>query len=149
MHDYEITYLADPTLDEAKKDTLDESIDKIVNDIGGEISYTSPSDTPGSRRRLNFPIADQRVAWMRVMQIQLDPAKINDLQTTIKKHADILRLTVLQTPRRQEVSAAIFDAPEKPSVSPESAQAVKPSGKKVTMAEVEEKIEEALEEEVK
>lgn len=149
MHDYEITYLADPTLDEAKKESLDESIDKIVNDIGGEISYTSPSDTPGSRRRLNFPIADQRVAWMRVMQIQLDPAKISELLATLKKQADILRVTVLQTPRRQEVSAAIFDAPEKAPASAESAPSVKPTGKKVTMAEVEEKIEEALEEEVK
>lgn len=149
MHDYEITYLADPTLDEAKKESLDESIDKIVNDIGGEISYASPSDTPGSRRRLNFPIADQRVAWMRVMQLQLDPAKINELLATLKKQADILRITVLQTPRRQEVSAAIFDAPEKAPASAESAPSVKPAGKKVTMAEVEEKIEEALEEEVK
>lgn len=149
MHDYEITYLANPTLDEAKKESLDESIDKIVNDIGGEISYTSPSDTPGSRRRLNFPIADQRVAWMRVMQIQLDPAKINELLATLKKQADILRVTVLQTPRRQEVSAAIFDAPEKAPASAESTPSVKPASKKVTMAEVEEKIEEALEEEVK
>ncbi len=149
MHDYEITYLADPRLDEAKKEELDEAIDKIVNDIGGEISYTSPSDTPGSRRRLNYPIADQRVAWLRVMQIQLDPEKINELQATLKKHADILRVTVLQTARREEISAAIFDAPEKTAVSPTPDSSNKPVGKKVTMAEVEEKIEEALEEEVK
>lgn len=149
MHDYEITYLANPTLDEAKKEELDESIDKVVNDLGGEISYSSPTDTPGSRRRLNFPIASQRVAWMRVMQIQLDPANISGLQATLKKQANILRVTVLNTPRRDEISAAIFDAPEKTATASELSSAAKPAGKKVTMAEVEEKIEEALEEEVK
>lgn len=149
MNEYEITYLANPTLNETSKEALDEYVDKIINEQGGEISYTSAPGSPGSRRRLNFPIADQRVAWLRVVQTRLNPAKIADLRAVLNKHTDIIRVAVLQTPRRDEVSSAIFDTPQKPPISPTLDRTTKLPSQKVTMMEVEEKIEAALEEEVK
>lgn len=149
MKEYEITYLVDPKLDEKAKDEVDAVIDGAIAKLEGEISYSSPTDSPGSRRRIHYPIKKQRVAWMRALQVALEPDKIDELRSIIKKAENVLRVTILQSPRREEVSAKIFDVAEKVAAAPQAAaQDAKPA-KKVTMEEVEEKIEEALVEEVK
>jgi len=149
MNEYEITYLADPKLEEAAKNELDEAINKLIDDQSGEISYSSSTDAPGSRRRLHYPIGEQRVCWLRTIQLELDPSKIDKLRTTMRKHKSITRVSVLQTPRREEVSADISETPEAAPAQPTVPDKPKTTAKKVTMEEVEEKIEEALEEEVK
>jgi ribosomal protein S6 len=149
MQEYEITYLVDPKLDEKSKLELDEVIDKKILDNKGEVSYTSETDAPGSRRRLNYPIKDQRVVWLRVVQAKFNPNKIEKIRTIIRKQKDVLRVSVLQTSRREEVSGSALEAASKPDVKPEIEEKDKVPAKKVTMKEVEGKIEEALEEEVK
>ncbi len=149
MNEYEITYLADPKLSEKAKEELDASVDEAINNLGGEISYSSPTDAPGSRRRVHYPIKKQRVAWMRMEQIRLDPDKIEGLRASIRKNNQILRVAIVQTPRRDEVSAKMLEMVEQPVVAGTSQPVTPKAAKKVTMAEVEEKIEEALDEEVK
>ncbi|HLD25674.1 MAG TPA: 30S ribosomal protein S6 [Candidatus Andersenbacteria bacterium] len=152
MPEYEITYLANPQLSEADKDKLDETIERALGEVNGEISSsTPPTASPGSRRRLHYPIAGHRLAWLRTVQVNLDPAHAEPLRQTIKKQAGVLRVSMLATPARQSVSAAIFDHLASRSKQPTEAAESKPAvpAKPVTMAEVEEKIEKALEEEVK
>lgn len=151
MREYEITYLADPQLDEAAKDKLDEAVDAAITEREGHIvSSFPPTGAPGSRRRLHYPIARQRLTWLRTVQAKLDEAHADPLRHVIQKTPGILRLTMLQTPPRSEVSAAMLDSlaeqAQKEAATPEPARADAPI---VTMAEVEEKIEKALEEEVK
>ena len=152
MREYEITYLANPKLAEAAKDKLDEAIDGEITKLKGEIIASSPpTDAPGSRRRLHYPIEDQRMSWLRTIQVNLTPDHIKQLRTILTKQEGIMRLTILQTPQREEVSTAIFNSlaeKEKRGAAKEE-QADKKEIKKVTMEEVEEKIEKALEEEVK
>jgi ribosomal protein S6 len=150
MNEYEITYLADPKLDEQDKVKLDENIDTNIADLKGNITYSSPTDTSASRRRLHYAIDKNRVAWLRTIQLELDPASIEKLRTTLKKTKGIIRTSILNTPRRQEVPATIFDSlnDKKGDVTKEK-EPIKKSGKKVTDKEISEKIDEALEEEVK
>lgn len=149
MQEYEITYLVDPKLDEKKKLEIDDFINKKILDYKGEVSYIAPSDTPGSRRRLNYPIKDQKMTWLGVFQVQLNPNKIEKLREVLRKKKQILRVSILQTPRREEVSASIFDAAKKPVVNTKTDEQTKPTTNKISMKEVEEKIEKALEEEIK
>lgn len=149
MNEYEITYLADPKLDEKAKDELDAVIDNEIAKMEGEISYSSLTDAPGSRRRMIYPVKKQRVAWMRCVQVKLDQTRIEELRSLIRKNENVLRVAVLQTPRRDEVSAQIFETEEKAATPVSSQLKDQKESKEVTMAEVEEKIEEALDQQVK
>lgn len=150
MNEYEITYLADPQLDEQNKVKLDENIDSKIAKLKGNITYSSPTNAPSSRRRLHYAIDKKRVAWLRTMQIELDPANIEKLRTVIKKTDGIIRTSILNTPRRQEIPATIFDSlNNKEDDMVKKKEAIKKSGKPVTDQEISKKIDEALKEEVK
>lgn len=150
MRDYEITYLADPQLDEAVKDKLDEAIDAAIAERAGHIVTSfPPTGAPGSRRRLHYPIARQRLTWLRTVQVKLDEAHAEALRGAIQKAPGVLRLTMLQTAPRPEVSAAMLDSLAEQARATAAPDVAQPAAPAVTMAEVEEKIEKALEEEVK
>jgi len=142
MQEYEITYISAPDLTEDIRGELDASIETAISNLAGSVSYNSEN----VRRRLLYPIKKNVVGFVRTVQVSLEQAKAAELRDFIKKQAGILRLTMLATPRRQEVAATIFDTVAKQQTEPK--KAIK-SAKPITMEEVEEKIEEALEEEVK
>lgn len=151
MREYEITYLANPQLEDAAKDKLDEAVDAEITKRDGHITGSFPSTgAPGSRRRLHYPLARQRLAWLRTMQVKLEENQIESLYSTLRKLPSILRLTTIQTPPRPEVSAAVLDSlmerDAKEAAAPDNTIKPLPA---VTMSEVEEKIAKALEEEVK
>lgn len=150
MREYEITYLANPQLDEAAKDKLDEAVDTEIAQRDGHITGSFPSTgAPGSRRRLHYPLARQRLAWLRTIQIKLEENQIESLHGTLRKLPNLLRLTTIQTPPRPEVSVAVLDSLiERDTQQAVPASTLKPTPA-VTMSEVEEKIAKALEEEVK
>ncbi len=150
MVEYEITYTARPELDEAAKDRLDEAVDKFIADLKGRIIQSYPAtDAPGSRRRLHYPLMGKRVAWLRAIQAELEPEQAEKLRLQLRKQSDLLRAMILKTPLRKEVPAAILDqASEKKQDGKRKDEAKKPA-KEVTMSEVEEKIEQVLDEEVK
>lgn len=150
MNEYEITYLADPQLDEQNKVKLDENIDSKIAELKGSITYSSPTDAPTSRRRLHYAIDKKRVAWLRTVQIELDPANIEKLRTVLKKTDGIIRTSILNTPRRQEVPVTILDSfNNKDGKTASKREVIKKSDKPVTDKEISKKIDEALKEEVK
>jgi ribosomal protein S6 len=142
--EYELTYLADANLSDEARAELDTAVDAFVSELGGSISYSSPS----LRRRLFYPIAKKAAAFSRALQISVDPLKIEELRKNIRRREGVLRLYVIRTPRRQEVTPEAFtDALEGGSRQTEAR--IKASKKKVSMQDVEAGIEEALQEEVK
>lgn len=149
MSEYEITYLADPKLDEEAKTKLDEAVDREITDREGIIGYSLPSNAPGSRRRLHFPILGQRVAWMRVLHTQLAPEHITPIRQNISKQEHILRVNIVQKPRSEEVSPKLMELLSGKTKELPVAQVKPAATKPVTMEDVEERIEKALEEEVK
>jgi ribosomal protein S6 len=153
MQEYEISYLADPELDETAKDQLDQAVEAEITKIKGRVIAASPqTGAPGSRRRLHYPVESHRLAWLRTVQTELDPEHINNLRAALKKRTGIMRLSILHTPQREEVSAAIFDRAaerEKREAAAKAATTDKEEAKPVSMEEVEEKIAKALDEQVK
>ncbi len=142
MHDYEITYLTDPQLNEEARTELNSAIDGKINELAGSIMHASAS----LRRRLAYPIKKTNSAFLRHLQIQLDPSKTQELHTFLKKAQGLIRFTILQTAQRQEVGLEVLERSKK--AAPAQASTAKPD-KKVTMADVEKGIEEALTEEIK
>lgn len=144
MREYEITYMSDPQLDDEARGQLDAVVDQEITSRSGMISQSSLS----ARRRLAYPVKKTAVGFLRTVQAQLDPEHVTEVRKTVSKLAGVLRLTILATPLRvgapAEVVARLNEAKSPSKIAP----AKKPS-RAVTMAEVEEKIEEALGEEVK
>lgn len=139
ISDYEITYLTDAAASDEARDGLDSAIDGLISEAGGSIV----SSTPHQRRRLFYPISKKVAASSRTLQIQVDSLKIDDIRTAVKKKDGVLRLALLNTPARAEVTVDMLMQHTR-----DAREVAKPA-KKVTMEEVEEKIEEALTEEVK
>ncbi len=144
MKEYEITYISSPQLTEEARVGVDATVDGFIDKLSGTITHADAN----TRRRLFYPIKKQPTGFARTLNILLDPAHLIEVRQMLHKHADILRTTILQTPRREEVTMAIFDEIDKPA-APVAKAAEKKPAKPVTMAEVEERIEEALDEEVK
>jgi len=145
MNEYEITYISTPQLTDEARGELDGTIDAELDKLQASIQSTEPT----TRRRLFYPIKKQAAGFLRALNVVLDPAHITPFRQWLTKQPGILRVTILQTAPRSEVTTAIFDELEKPSVPVKAKVADKKPAKEVTMQEVEERIEEALEEEVK
>ncbi len=147
MSDYEITYLSDAEQAEETRAQLDADFDAHLVSLGGAVSFTS-GNIP---RRLFFPIKGKRAAALRTIQADLPPEKVQELQAFLKKLSGVLRFSILQTPRRSEIPAAITELLRQKRGRDSAAPARKPVRKAapVTMEEVEKGIEKALEEEVK
>lgn len=147
MSEYEITYVSDGTVAEDARVQLDAEVDEKIRTLDGAISHVS-AHIP---RRLFYPVKKQRTAGLRALQVELDPAKVDELKTFLRKQSGVLRYTILNTPRRSEVSAVILDQLRntRGRVSAAPAKAAPALKTPVTMEEVEKGIEKALEEQVK
>ncbi len=153
---YEITYLITPTLTEEQRGVLCASFDEQITAHEGIIV----SSTPVLRKTLAYPIANQSAAFIRALQIEIDPAKIAALQTFLKKSEPVMRLTILATPPRTRMSQELIEKHGKRKGKNAVGRPEKqlkenlPTGrgkqtKEVTMQDVEKGIEEALTTEVK
>ncbi len=145
MNEYEITYISSPSLSEDDRGAVDLAIDTTIDHLEGRISYNS---TP-TRRRLAYPVKKQAIGFLRTVQASLEPNQIENLRNELKKNKGVIRFSILQTSRREEVSPAILDRTAKEQTAPKKVSKNQESAKEVTMSEVESQIEKALEEEVK
>lgn len=151
QNQYEITYLIDPKLSEEDRGTLETSVDDLVATFEGSVAVSSPT----LRKKLAYDILKNNSAFLRVMNIDLDPAKIADVKDFLKREAKVLRFTILATAQRARITPEVL---EKYSKKAGKDKGGKPGYKKaevaapvkeVTAEAVDKGIEEALTEEVK
>ncbi|MAF80603.1 30S ribosomal protein S6 [bacterium] len=144
MKEYEISYIVDPSLAEEQRGDVDAAVDTAVTSHGGSVA----SNTDSIRRRLAYQIRKQHIGFARTLQTSVEAEEINTLRDEIAKVNGILRLSVIQTAARPEVSTAIFEAATKEQqVEPKKVEETPAA--EISDAEVDTKIEEALDEEVK
>lgn len=153
---YEITYLIDSKLSEEGRGALCASFDEQVAKAEGSIV----SSAPVLRKNLAYPIKRQGAAFLRIMQIEVAPSKIADLQGFLKKAVGVMRLTIIATPPRTRMSQELLEKHAKRKGKPGNSRPEKQprekvveksekADKEVTMQDVEKGIEEALITEVK
>lgn len=141
MSEYEITYIVSAKAGDEGRDTLNTDFEKQLSTLEGKMEHS----TAALRQQLAYPIKDERTAFVRTVQITLDPGKLAELHRFLTKNEYVLRFTVLNTPRREELPTDLLkelgeDAPKRAPRKP---------AKKVTMEDVEKGIEDALTEEIK
>ena len=148
---YEITYLIDPQLSEDGRAAVETSVDDLVVKFEGSVQ----ASTPTLRKKLAYDIKRNNSAFLRVTNIELDPAKIADIQDFLKREPKVLRFTILATPVRKRISQELFvkygkRTDKDKSGKPDYKKTATPAApvKEATMQDVEKGIEEALTQEV-
>ncbi len=152
QNQYEITYLIDPKLSEEDRGSVETSVDDLVAKLEGSTS----APTPTLRKKLAYDIKHNNSAFLRIVNIELQPSKVADIQDFLKREVKVLRFTILATAARKRISTELLEKYSKKSGKdktgkPERRKApesIAPA-KEVTAEAVEKGIESALTEEVK
>jgi len=135
MKNYELTYLISPELSEEEVKKLQEKIISLIQEEGGILNETSSL----LARKLAYPIKKQTQAYLAVLEFQLEPGKLINLEKKLELENQILRYLIITKKIPKVVSrvpkVSIF--PKKPRVT---------SRKKVELKEIEKKLEEILKE---
>lgn len=141
MNEYEITYIVSgKTADEAR-DQLNTEVEKRIADLEGKITHASAA----LRRQLAYALNKEKTGFVRMINVTLDPGKISDMQTFLRKNDSILRFTILNTPYREELPSNVLTDLEEDAAKP---KVTTKEAKEVTMEDVEKGIEDALTEDV-
>ncbi len=93
MRSYEIALIAHPELDDASLNTLLDKAKGWVTTAGGEVTQL---DLWG-RRRLAYPIRKQREGQYILMQAQLTPAAVRELERNMRLNEQVMRFLVIRT----------------------------------------------------
>jgi ribosomal protein S6 len=142
--EYEITYVADAQLTDDARAELDTAVDALISEKGGSVIHS----TANIRRRLFYPIQKKSNAFARVANLELEPEHIEEVRRVVRRMPGVLRLTILRTPARTEITPDAFKRTGAGQLELKGKKDEKPA-KEVTMKDVEEGIESALQEEVK
>ncbi len=129
LRDYEILYIARPELDEAQLQAAIATVDKLIENLGGAVQKT---DVWG-RRRLAYEVRHLREGQYVLTDFQIDPARVPELETTLKISDTVFRHLVVRKPelkdrsRKRAVAQAQPEAEPTPAPEPVAAGAEQPA----------------------
>jgi small subunit ribosomal protein S6 len=136
MKNYELTCLISPDLSEEELNITKEKIVSLVQQEGGVLGETASPQ----KRALAQPIKKKNSAYLIIINFQLNPEKIENLENKLKNEGNILRYLLAIKPSIKEV-APVFRKSVKAKV------VKKKPVEKVELKEIEKKLEEILEDE--
>ncbi len=129
LRDYEILYIARPELDEAQLQAAIATVEKLIENLGGAVQKT---DVWG-RRRLAYEVRHLREGQYVLTDFQIDPARVPELETTLKISDTVFRHLVVRKPelkdrsRKRAVAQAQPEAEPTPAPEPVAAGAEQPA----------------------
>ena len=92
MRNYELVFIVRPDLEEEELLEARESIGDLITSSGGEVSVVDP----WGRRRLAYPIADQLEGFYVLMQFELDPPRLPELERVMKLDNRVIRYLLIR-----------------------------------------------------
>jgi small subunit ribosomal protein S6 len=87
MRNYEFTFIVHPDVEDEGIAGVTERVSQFIADGGGQVT----SVDHWGRRRLAYPIQKQTEGYYVLMQVQLDPKSIGELERNLKLTEEILR----------------------------------------------------------
>lgn len=145
MNEYEITYIISTKAGEEGRDAVNAEVEKKIADMEGKVEHASAA----LREQLAYPVHGNTAGFVRVVNITLDPSEAAKLNTFFKKHKDVLRYTILSTPRREALPGDLLQKlSDETNKARDAKRAEAAEEKEVTMQDVEKGIEEALSEDI-
>ncbi len=89
---YELVYIVRPTVDEQALAAVNERVDKFVAGNGGEITRRDD----WGKRRLAYPISKFTEGFYSVLQLNLPPTAVRELERSLKLTEEVLRYLVVR-----------------------------------------------------
>ncbi len=89
---YELVYIVRPTVEEQALAAVNERVEKLIATGGGEITRRDD----WGKRRLAYPILNFNEGFYTVLQMNLPPTAIRELERSLKLTEDILRYLVVR-----------------------------------------------------
>ncbi len=93
MREYEMTFIISPDLEQEQVDSTVEDVRKLIAGLGGKVTKVEP----WGRRRLAYPIEKKREGIYIVMQMQLPPEAVKELERSLLLNEAILRHLIVRT----------------------------------------------------
>ena len=92
MRNYEFTFIAHPDVEDEGLAGVTEKVSQFITEGGGQITNVDH----WGRRRLAYPIRNQREGYYVLMQVQLDPESIGELERKLKLTEEIVRYLLVR-----------------------------------------------------
>ncbi len=89
---YELMYVVRPTVDEQSLATVNEKVEKFIAAGGGEMTRRDD----WGKRRLAYPILKFTEGFYSVLQFNLPPTAVRDLERSLQLTEEILRFLVVR-----------------------------------------------------
>ena len=129
LRDYEILYIVRPELDDEQLQAAIATVDKLIESLGGA---TQKTDVWG-RRRLAYEVRHLREGQYVLTDFQIDPARVPELEGTLKISDTVFRHLVVRKPEiraRRKPKAAAQAAQAEPAPQPVAAGVAEKEGDK-------------------
>ncbi len=133
MKNYELTCLISPDLSEEELNIIKEKIASFVQQEGGFFGET----TSPQKRELTNLIKKKGSAYLVIINFQLSPEKIENLENKLKNEGDILRYLLTIKPSIKEAASVLRKTIKAKVVKKKPVE-------KVELKEIEKKLEEIL-----
>jgi len=92
MRNYEFTFIAHPDVEDEGLTGVTEKVSQFITEGGGQITNVDP----WGKRRLAYPIQKQREGYYVLMQVQLDPESIVELERKLKLTEEVIRYLLVR-----------------------------------------------------
>ena len=119
LRDYEILYIVRPELDEEQLQAAMATVNQLIESLGGAVQKT---DVWG-RRRLAYEVRHLREGQYVLSDFQIDPARVPELEGTLKISDTVFRHLVVRKP---EIKARRKTKAEKQAEKQAAAEASAP-----------------------
>jgi len=92
MHNYEFTFIVHPDVEDEGITGVTDKVSQFITTGGGQVTNVNH----WGRRRLAYPIQKQREGYYVLMQVQLDPESINELERNLKLTEQVIRYLLVR-----------------------------------------------------
>ena len=96
LRDYEILFIVRPELDEEQMNASVETVTTLVKNLGG----IAEAPNVWGKRRLAYEVAHLREGYYVLTDFQLEPARVPELEATVKISETIFRHLVVRKPEK-------------------------------------------------
>jgi small subunit ribosomal protein S6 len=92
MRNYEFTFIVHPDVEDEGLEGVTEKVSQLITEGGGRVTNVDH----WGRRRLAYPVQKQREGYYVLMQIQLDPKSISELERKLKLTEEVIRYLLVR-----------------------------------------------------
>ena len=92
MRNYEFTFIIHPDIEDEGITDKVEKVSQFITEGGGQITNVDH----WGRRRLAYPIQKQKEGYYVLMQVQLDPQSIRELERKLKLTEEVIRYLLVR-----------------------------------------------------